>query len=139
MRIETLPGGVTVINDAYNSNPASLRASLETLAESRGSRLVALLGDMLELGESEQEAHEEAVRFAAEVGVGLLGLVGPRLGLQGELAEALIDGEVLCADSSDSLGHQLQGKLQSGDVVLLKGSRSMRMEQVLQSLVQGGR
>ncbi len=63
MRVEQR-GGITVLNDAYNANPASMRAALETLAAIRGRRRVALLGDMLELGAGEDQAHREIVELA---------------------------------------------------------------------------
>ena len=137
MRVENLEEGVVVLNDAYNANPASTTAALKTLACTAGDRKVALLGDMLELGAAEDAAHEAMVREAAAAGVGMLGLVGPRYGAFASLASELIDGELLLAEDSASLARKLEGKIRAGDVVLLKGSRGIRMERVLEGLVLG--
>jgi len=137
MRVERLPGGVVVLNDAYNANPASTSAALDALAASGGSRHIALLGDMLELGGAEAAAHEDMVRLASGLGLAVLGLVGPRYGAVAPLAKDLANGEVLLAEDAAALGTLIQGHLQDGDVVLLKGSRGMRMERVLEQLREG--
>ncbi len=134
MKVERLADGVVVLNDAYNANPASTTAALQALSASGGSRHIALLGDMLELGSAESEAHEDMVRQASALGLAVLGLVGPRYGDHVGLARELNGGEVLVAEDAASLAEQVQGRLQSGDVVLLKGSRGMRMERVLDRL-----
>lgn len=137
MRVESLRDGIVVLNDAYNANPASTSAALETLASTGGRRKVALLGDMLELGAAETAAHEAILREAAAAGVDLLGLVGPRYGGLAELASELIEGDLLLAEDSVGLASQLMEHLQPGDVVLLKGSRGIRMERVLEELRRG--
>jgi UDP-N-acetylmuramoyl-tripeptide--D-alanyl-D-alanine ligase len=137
MQVERLADGVVVLNDAYNANPASTAAALQALSASGGSRHIALLGDMLELGSAESKAHEDVIRQASALGLALLGLVGPRYGDHVGLARELHGPEVLVAEDSASLGELLKGRLQSGDVVLLKGSRGMRMERVLDRLRQG--
>ena len=124
MRIEER-AGVTVLNDAYNANPASMRAALDTLASIEGRRRVALLGDMLELGDAENEAHREAVEHAASLGLEVLGLAGTRMGAAAPQVEAIR------AEDSDALGATVAPQLEPGDVVLLKGSRGARMERVL--------
>ncbi len=130
MRVERRAGGITVLNDAYNANPASTAAALETLAGLVGGRKIALLGDMLELGAAEASAHAEAAALAGRLGVDLLGLVGPRYAPH----PAAGAGEVLRAPDADALRAALAGRLRPGDVVLLKGSRGVRMERVLQDL-----
>ena len=129
MRIERY-GGITVINDAYNANPASLEAALRTLVQADGERRIALLGDMLELGEAEAEAHAEAVELASRLGVDVLGLAGPRMGA----AAAVATVPVVVAEDSTALGQAVAPTLRPGDVVLVKGSRGARMERVLQGL-----
>ena len=131
MRREALPGGVVAINDAYNANPTSMKASLELLASFPGRR-VAVLGDMLELGRDEAAFHAETVALAHGLGLDLIVGTGPRM-----LAAA--------ADSSSSPGGwfaldavelvpRLAGWLLPGDVVLFKGSRGARVERVLEAL-----
>jgi UDP-N-acetylmuramoyl-tripeptide--D-alanyl-D-alanine ligase len=129
MRVERY-GGVTVLNDAYNANPASVAAALKTLADAVGRRRVALLGDMLELGEAEVEAHRAVVRLASDLGIDLLGLAGPRMAAAAEVATV----PTVVAEDADALREALAGALVPGDVVLVKGSRGARMERVLQGL-----
>src|SRR5262249_60160459 len=68
MQVERLAGGVTVINDAYNANPASMAAALQTLAASPAARRLAVLGEMRELGDEAEAAHETLGRTAAAAG-----------------------------------------------------------------------
>src|SRR5262249_20949592 len=76
MQVERLASGVTVINDAYNANPASMAAALQTLAASAAERRLAVLGEMRELGEETEAAHEELGRTAAAAGLDGLVVVG---------------------------------------------------------------
>lgn len=130
MRIEAGPGGLRVINDAYNANPISMAASLRTLAAIQGARRVALLGDMLELGAAEEEAHREALSLALSLGLDGLGVAGPRF----SAAAAALGVAVPAASDAESLAALVGPALQPGDVVLLKGSRGMAMERILQAL-----
>lgn len=131
MRVES-SGGITVLNDAYNANPASMRAALETLAQLPGRR-IALLGEMLELGGDEARFHEEVIRKVSSLGLTHVGLSGPLMAAQGELAESL-GLQVWSAPDSETLAEALRGELRDGDVVLVKGSRGAKMERVLQAL-----
>ncbi|MCP4804095.1 MAG: UDP-N-acetylmuramoyl-tripeptide--D-alanyl-D-alanine ligase [Proteobacteria bacterium] len=124
MRIEERDG-ITFLNDAYNANPASMRAALDTLAGLEGRRRVALLGDMLELGSAEASAHREAVEHAASLELDVVGLCGSRMGT------AAPEVDAIRAEDSDALGLRIAAELREGDVVLLKGSRGARMERVL--------
>jgi UDP-N-acetylmuramoyl-tripeptide--D-alanyl-D-alanine ligase len=132
MRIQEMQGGITLLNDAYNANPASTCASLDTLAALEGRRRVALLGDMLELGAFEAESHMLVVEAAVSAGVEVLGLVGERYAAAASVAEGRV--ELVMAETAEDMGKLLAGKLQSGDVVLLKVSRGLAMERVLQGL-----
>jgi len=128
--------GVTLIDDSYNANPASMAAALATLKEVRGEgRLAAVLGDMLELGTGTEEAHRELGRLAAGC-VEQLYLLG---GLAGEVAKGareagLAASNLLVARDHDELGRELSAWLRPGDCVLFKGSRGMRMEKVAQAV-----
>jgi UDP-N-acetylmuramoyl-tripeptide--D-alanyl-D-alanine ligase len=129
-RVEEGPGGLRVINDAYNANPISMAASLRTLRAVAGARRVALLGDMLELGGEEAEAHQEVLALATSLGLELVGLAGPRF-----TAAAAARGLALpCAPDAAGLAALVADRLAPGDVLLLKGSRGMAMERVLQHL-----
>jgi UDP-N-acetylmuramoyl-tripeptide--D-alanyl-D-alanine ligase len=130
LRIEVGPGGIRVINDAYNANPMSVAANLKTLAaipRAANRRRVALLGDMLELGPTEIEQHAETARFAHGLDLDLVGFAGPRF------TEAL-EGAGHCAPDAVELTKQIRDLLLPGDILFIKGSRGMKMERVLNEL-----
>jgi UDP-N-acetylmuramoyl-tripeptide--D-alanyl-D-alanine ligase len=131
-----LSGGAVVINDCYNANPISMRAALDHLAQTHArrtaSRSVAVLGDMAELGEGARQFHVDVGAHAARRGVAALVTVG-------ELAEGYAEGygdagEVRRAANADEAVAVVAGLLEGGDVVLVKGSRSMGLERVVESL-----
>ena len=132
LRIEEGPGQIRVINDAYNANPMSMVASLQTLCSvprTGHARRIALLGDMLELGPSEIAAHREIIDLAQTLDLDILGLAGPLF------AEAAGDQSPhLLAEDARGLARLLKNQLKPGDVVLLKGSRGLAMERVLSAL-----
>jgi len=127
----TLPGGVVVINDCYNASPPSMRAALDELAsEAPPGRRVAVLGDMLELGEQEIALHREIGAHARETGVELLVTVGPRAAamldeFDGE-AHAVADAEEAAALAGELLGE--------GDLVLVKASNGVGLWRVAEAL-----
>jgi UDP-N-acetylmuramoyl-tripeptide--D-alanyl-D-alanine ligase len=131
-RIEAADG-VLVIDDCYNANPMSVAAGLEDLAHTaraRGGRSVAVLGDMLELGAGEREAHVAAGRQAAEADVDVLVTVGPR-------AAAMVDpfgGESYAVADAAEATALLPEVLQPGDTVLVKASRGVGLEVVVEAL-----
>jgi UDP-N-acetylmuramoyl-tripeptide--D-alanyl-D-alanine ligase len=131
-RIEAADG-VLVIDDCYNANPMSVRAGLDDLAHTaraRGGRAVAVLGDMLELGAWEREAHEAAGRHAAEADVDVLVTVGPR-------AAAMVDpfgGESYAVADAAEAAALVPEVLQPGDTVLVKASRGVGLEVVVEAL-----
>jgi UDP-N-acetylmuramoyl-tripeptide--D-alanyl-D-alanine ligase len=136
MRMDCLRlGGILVINDCYNSNPASAGAALETLEEAPAEgRRFAVLGDMLELGEDGPRFHRELGQRASFVE--RLLVTG---GLAGEIARGAVDAGMSPAHAdvfSDSAGliEALLKELRPGDVVLIKGSRGIGLEVVVQAL-----
>jgi len=132
LRIEEGPGQIRVINDAYNANPMSMMASLQTLCSvprTQGARRIALLGDMLELGPDEIDAHREIIEMAQNLDLDLLGLAGPLFA-----AAAGASSPHLLAEDAAGLARLLKHQLRPGDVVLLKGSRGLAMESVLHEL-----
>ena len=125
-----LPNGVAVINDCYNANPMSMRAAIEELAVTASGRRVAVLGDMLELGDGERDFHREVGGFAASHGVDLLVTVGP-------LAAAMLeryDGESHAVADAAEAASILPELLDPGDTVLVKGSRGVGLEAVAEAL-----
>jgi len=133
-RVELI-GDVTLIDDCYNANPMSMRAALDELAATarrdRRARRVAVLGDMLELGEAEGELHQEIGEYAAEAGVDLLVTVGSRA----QRMVAGFGGEARNVPGAADAARLLPGLLRPGDIVLVKGSRGVGLELVCRSLV----
>lgn len=133
--------GAAVINDSYNANPDSMGAALETLsrvgaarrAARPGARVLAVLGDMLELGDQAVALHREVGRRAAEAGVDELLAVGEHAAdlVAGAAAEG-VRARAVGVDEASSL------HLASDDVVLVKASRGLALERVVQGLLEGG-
>ena len=129
-------GDVAILDDTYNASPASVRAALDTLAARRGGRrAIVVLGDMLELGALSEEAHREVGRQVAALGADEFVGLGRHAALAVEAARAagLADAHH-SATFDDTVAHLLK-RLAPGDVVLVKGSRGMRMERVVDALV----
>jgi UDP-N-acetylmuramoyl-tripeptide--D-alanyl-D-alanine ligase len=129
-----LASGVVVINDCYNANPLSMRAALDDLAtQAPTGRRVAVLGDMLELGDGAVEAHREIGAHAASAGVDVLVAVGP---LSAEMAGPF-GGEVHLAADADEAASVVAGLVRPGDMVLVKASRGIGLETVAEALARG--
>lgn len=145
MRMQRIDaGGVMILNDAYNANPASMRAGIETLLEfepsGRQGRRVAVLGDMRELGETSERYHREVGRLLAE--------------LKDEIDQVYCVGECSKWIVEDALSHGFKSpierfpdsevaaksiarKIRRGDLVLVKGSRGIKLERVVDQMVGG--
>ncbi len=136
-RGELVPGvgGVSVIDDCYNANPMSMRAAIDELADTAPGRRVAVLGDMLELGPDGPELHREIGAHAAARGVELLVAVGP---LAREIGGAF-DGEVHAVDDASAAAAMIPDLVREGDTVLVKGSRGVGLEPVVQALAADAR
>jgi UDP-N-acetylmuramoyl-tripeptide--D-alanyl-D-alanine ligase len=138
--VHHLRDGVTLIDDSYNSSPAALRRALEVMArETRATGRVAVLGEMLELGDHAIALHESCGRAAAEAGLRLLVTVGgsPATALaEAAVAEGMPrDGVIHFASSADA-APAVAAALRPGDLVLVKGSRGTRCDVVADRLVQ---
>ena len=141
MEVTDRPDGVTVVNDAYNANPDSMKAALKTLAVmSRGKsrRTWAVLGPMAELGESARDAHFDLGRFVVRLDVSRLIVVGEDAG--GIHAGAVLEGswgeESVHVDDVDAAVALLREQVEPGDVVLVKASRSAGLERVAAALLE---
>ncbi len=136
MEVMQLRSGVTVLNDAYNANPASMAAALRTLAASRGRRRLAALGEMRELGGEALRAHRELGSIAAEANLDALFLIGPHAAevRAGAEAAGMPAARITVAASHEELAARLGTDLRQGDLLLVKGSRGAAMEKVLRQL-----
>jgi len=129
-------GGITILDDTYNANPSSLIAALDTLAAGAGAaRRVVVLGDMLELGAGAEAAHREAGRAIAAAGVAELIGVGRHARTAVEAARASGLAESHHTATFEDTVVLLLKRLVPGDALLVKGSRGMRMEQVVDALM----
>ena len=134
-------GGVTIVDDSYNSNPKALSRAIAVLAgERQYARRVAVIGEMLELGDASADLHREAGEEIARAGIDELVAVG------GANAKALADGamasgmpaaQVHYVDNSTAAADLAAARVRSGDVVLVKGSRGIRTEVVVDRLRAG--
>jgi len=139
LRLERLPSGAFLVDDCYNANPASMSAALRTLADlaaAGGARPAAVLGDMLELGPIEAEAHRALGEEAVRSGARLLAFFGPRSkgGLAAARAAGLPEGDGFHTEDMGALAAFVRERLRPGDVLLVKGSRGMRLERLVEAL-----
>ncbi|MGI6295898.1 MAG: UDP-N-acetylmuramoyl-tripeptide--D-alanyl-D-alanine ligase [Armatimonadota bacterium] len=129
--------GCVVIDDTYNASPASVKSALKTLSMMEGGRKIAILGDMLELGDYASEAHLEIGRTAQRCGVDLLVVVGEyaRLIARGAIDEGMPIGAINEFTDSPEAAAEVAGMVREGDVVLVKGSRALKMERIVEDLI----
>lgn len=128
--------GILLVDDSYNANPASMRAALLTLRDLKvKGRCLAVLGDMLELGDASAAHHEEIGRLAGAT-VDRLYLLGGMAAdvARGAMAEGMPASSIIMAKDHEEIINDLLGVMRSGDCVLVKGSRGMRMETVAEAL-----
>ncbi len=136
MEVLTLGKGVTIINDAYNANPKSMESALRTLGEIKGERKIAVLGDMWELGEYAPQAHMDTGRLVQERGIELLFIMGefaPYVA-QGATEAGMNPKTIFIGKDHQELIYHLTRSLRKGDWVLIKGSRIMKMEGIIEDL-----
>ncbi|MBD0842688.1 UDP-N-acetylmuramoyl-tripeptide--D-alanyl-D-alanine ligase [Streptomyces sp. TRM68416] len=142
MEVTERPDGVTIVNDAYNANPESMRAALRALAAmGNGRRTWAVLGKMAELGDEALAEHDAVGRLAVRLNVGKLVAVGGREAswLQlGAYNEGSWGEESVHVSDAQAAVDLLRSELRPGDVVLVKASRSVGLESVAQALLETG-
>ncbi len=140
MRVHALASGVTLVDDSYNANPASVAAALRSLREAPAARRIAVLGDMLELGAASAELHRGVGSLAAELGIDALYLYGEHAAVTAEGAISAASGGGLAVDAvrvfptHAAIAAAVGAIARRGDWVLVKGSRGQRMEEVVRLL-----
>lgn len=133
--------GVKIINDCYNANPASMKAAVQLLAQAKSDRnKIAVLGDMLELGSGAVQMHEEVGAFVANQGVDQIIACGPlaRSLAEGARRAGMDRARILEVPDAAAAATAVRTVAKQGDVVLVKASRGMKLEHVVQAL-QGAR
>jgi len=121
--------GIHVISDVYNANPASMEEALKELVRLRKKRAIAVLGDMLELGHYGDEAHRTLVRWMSELPIDIFVAIGPLM----SAAASEFSGTVFTFQNSIEAREKIKGICREGDTLLIKGSRGMNMERVLEA------
>jgi UDP-N-acetylmuramoyl-tripeptide--D-alanyl-D-alanine ligase len=140
MEVHRRADGVTVVNDAYNANPESVRAALDALRHlARDGRGFAILGHMAELGDTSRASHEEVGELAARAGLAGVIAVGPDAApvLSGARRVRSWPGEALGVPDGPAALAALGDRLKPGDVVLVKASRAAHLEAVAELLARG--
>ncbi len=127
-------GGVTILDDAYNANPQSMRAALEVLAQSSGSYKVAILGDMFELGALGKDLHHGVGEYAGKLGIDCLVAVGALSKNIYEAAEDSSIPDVFYFETKEEAKTILPDLLKEGAVLLVKASRGMEFEDLVKEI-----
>ena len=138
LSIQSSPKGVKVINDTYNASPDSMKSALEVLRDTIGDRKIAVLSDMLEMGDFAEEGHALVGEYAAKSGIDILITVGDYSRYIARRAKER-GMDLSCVyhfESKREAAQLLDGLLKKGDVVLLKGSRGMRMEELASRILE---
>lgn len=135
-RLKIIQGqGIKIIDDTYNASPDSMKAAIDVLAGFKQNNKVAVLGDMLELGEHEKEFHKEIILYANKAGIDSILVVGDNFNNAYEdIAKKSVHDKVICLENSIKLEEYLKVNIKTGDVVLVKGSRGMKMENIVNYL-----
>lgn len=140
MRMEIRKGqGIQVVADCYNANPSSTRMALETIGNVGGEgRRIAVLGDMLELGAQSRQLHYDIGRLVPEMNFDVLVAVGPEAEAirAGAISAGMDPGRALHFADRDGVIAYLEDEVRKGDVLLVKGSRGMKLEQVVDALLR---
>jgi len=137
MRLNVIKSnGLTVINDAYNASPQSVKAAISVLDEVEAARRILVLGDMLELGEWSAEAHNETGVYVSGSKADVLITVGTAAAdiIKGAVKAGFASDRVAALKSNDEAISYLKGCVKPGDAILVKGSRGMRMEEIANAL-----
>ncbi|MBR6542797.1 MAG: UDP-N-acetylmuramoyl-tripeptide--D-alanyl-D-alanine ligase, partial [Anaerotignum sp.] len=133
MSIEKTKDGITILNDVYNSNPVSCKASIDILANAEG-RKIAMLGFMGELGDYSEEGHREVGAHAAAKGIDVLYCIGDYCNYMAEAAKAAGMQEVYYMETQEEFWEKGIPTLKEGDTILLKASRSREFEKTVAKL-----
>ncbi len=136
MRILPAVKGATVIDDSYNASPVAMTEALNTLAGFAAPKKIVMLGDMMELGKLSAEAHHKAGMLAGTVADVLVTVgVRARMMAEGALDAGMADAKIFQFDHAQEAGKFVEQMLGEGDIVLVKGSQSVRMERAVQEIM----
>ena len=128
--------GITVIEDCYNASPDSQKAGLNSLSKIAKDRKIAVLGDMLELGSYSETAHRNVGEYAAESNVDMLFTYGKESQFMADSAKKAGLNKVFAFTDKDELTKSLLTELRTGDTVLFKASRGMKLEEIIEKVYE---
>jgi len=138
-RLRLLPGvkSTLIIDDTYNAAPASAVAALEALSKLPGNRKIAVLGDMAELGEFTEDGHRNVGAKVVDYGINWLVVVGPKSKFIADQAKHMgyPEKSVLEFETADEARKPVENLIEPGDIVLIKGSQSVRMEKIVKEIM----
>ena len=134
MDIKKLENGAIIINDAYNASYESMKASLEFLSKHTGTRKIAVLGDMFELGEYSEELHRKVGKEVVKNGIDILICAGENSKYIIEEAKKNKDIEIYFMNNNEQIVEKLTQELRDGDIVLVKASNGMKFFEICQKL-----
>ena len=129
-------GGITVIEDCYNASPDSQKAGLNSLCKIAKGRKIAVLGDMLELGDYSETAHRDVGKYAAESKVDMLYTCGEQSLFMADSAKKAGLTNVLAFTDKNELAKSLLGEIKQGDTMLFKASRGMKLEEIIEKVYE---
>lgn len=129
--------GITLINDCYNSSPSSVQAGLKTLRQITGTRKVAILGDMLEMGEMSEKLHRNVGTYAVDTKTDYLIAVGDmsRFIIEGACEKGFDISKTKFFKTNNEVNEFLDSFLEKGDAVLVKASRGMKLEEIVDHII----
>jgi UDP-N-acetylmuramoyl-tripeptide--D-alanyl-D-alanine ligase len=132
--------GITILNDSYNSNPAAVRAMLDVLRDSPARRRIAVLGEMLELGNTTEPLHRDLGSYVAERGIDVLISIRGAARFMADQAKkaGMSGGAAYFFETPEEAGIFLKQFATAGDAILFKGSRGVKVERALDALIQPG-
>ena len=138
MRMEEidLPNNRKIINDCYNANPGSFQAGLQTVSETKPKRFLVLMGDMLELGKNAESIHRDMGKLMFKFGVNHLFAFGPlsKEGVAGAVEGGLSKDQVTWIEKKEDAVQKILPYFNAGDILLVKGSRGMKLEEIVHKL-----
>lgn len=135
-RLKIIHGqGIKIIDDTYNASPDSMMAAIDVLAGFKNNKKIAVLGDMLELGEQAKDFHKDVIMYAIKGGIDSVVTVGENFKNANEdISKKSAHEKVTCLDDNLKLQEYLKSNININDVVLVKGSRGMKMESIVNYL-----
>ncbi len=135
MEFIALKNGAKIINDSYNANPLAVKAALDVLAEKKGSRKIAVLASMLELGESSVRKHQEIGNYVAQKEIDILVTVGKEAKEISVGAVSKMEAEkIISLGDNKACINFLLNEIKNGDLILIKGSRANKLEEIVKEL-----